>query len=134
MKKISLVASISNMDKILTNIQKSGVVHLTPVESKSQNEQLLREARKKKLFNISTSLKQLQKAESFIKDSTNKHKNSISTSVAEKSISENVKLFNGLMDTREEYIKRLANYHQEIGKIKAWGNFDPKQLDLVSKK
>lgn len=134
MKKISLVASISDMDKILVNIQKSGVVHLTPVESKSQNEQLLREARKKKLFNISTSLKQLRKAESFIKDSTNKHNNSISTSLAEKSLSENIKVFNGLMDTREKYIKKLSNYHQEIGKIKEWGDFDPKQLDLVSKK
>jgi vacuolar-type H+-ATPase subunit I/STV1 len=47
MKKITLVASISDMDKILTNIQKSGVVHLTPVESKSQNEQLLIEAVRK---------------------------------------------------------------------------------------
>merc|ERR1711974_66126 len=113
MKKITLVASISDMDRILTNIQKSGVVHLTPVESKSQNEQLLREARKKKLFDISTSLKQLKKAESFIKDSVNKHKNSISTSLAEKNIYENVKVFNGLMDTREKYIKKLANYNQE---------------------
>jgi V/A-type H+-transporting ATPase subunit I len=121
------------MDRILINIQKSGVVHLTPVESKSQNEQLLREARKKKLFDISTSLKQLKKAESFIKDSANKHKNSISTSLAEKSIYENVKVFNGLMDTREEHIKKLANYHQEIKKIESWGGFDPKQLDLVAK-
>ena len=134
MKKITLVASISDMNKILTNIQKSGVVHLTPVESKSQNEQLLREARKKKLFNINTSLKQLQKAESFIKGSINKHKNSVSTSIAEKSIYENAKVFNELMDTREEYVKKLADYHQKIEKIKSWGGFDPKQLDLVSKK
>ena len=134
MTKITLVTLSKDVDSVLKNMQNLGIVHVVPIESKSKSKDIYSAETDEELSGVRSSLRELRKTLSVIRDLKKSHANVLVAQETETNVLSKSIEFNKYIELINEKNARISNLKNSINEIKVWGNFSVEDMKSISGK